>query len=314
MVVKLAVVAVPALVILYFYQQTIGDLATKNINRVVEDNVSLWQNFYYVRPLIIFRVTTDGTANIPLFIGFVVIVAAYIAMLIFKKTRPDGKLFIRGFLLSMSLIFALFVLITPPGFMLHTMLLRLTLIFYLFLILWLSSIRFPAWMELLCAFFFLVVFTEHQFRMGPTRSKLSVDAHDMYKITDYMEPNSVFLPINGGSTWINEFVMNYIGSEKQMINVLNPQAYGPFPIVWDYKNMPFTSFGGHAESEIGYSYRTGPHGRLEQEIDYVVIYRNQLHEERRKDEKYTSFFSILDTEFELVAETPRKKASLYRRK
>jgi hypothetical protein len=129
-----------------------------------------------------------------------------------------------------------------------------------------------------------------------------------------MEPNTVFLPINGGSVWINEFVMNYIGSEKQMLNVLNPQAYGPFPIVWDYKKLPYTSFGGYNENRINYSYRSGPPGRPEREIDYVVIYRNQLHEKRRQDEKYASFFDILDSQFELVAETPRKKATLYRRK
>lgn len=311
---NLALITVPSLIIIYFYQQTIGDIAGSNLFRDVRDNVSLLQNFYYVRPLVIYRVVEDGIANIPLFIGMMLLVIIYITNVLFKRNKTDGNSFNRGYLLTMTLLFALFIFITPPGFLLHTILIRLTLIFFLFLAMWLASVRFPSWLELLSAVFFLTMFTWHQFRMGQLRTDFSLRARDMHKISEFMEPNTVFLPINGGSVWVNQYIMNYVGSEKQLMNVLNPQAYGPFPVVYDYYTMPYTTFGGHSQNDISFYFRSGPYGNAERPIDYVVVYRDNRLQKLRDDENYGSFFSILDEKFEFVADSPDGYGTLYRKK
>lgn len=309
---KLAIITVPAAVILISYYLHISEVFAGKASRVIEDNVSMFENLYFIRPLIIYHATNDGYANIPFFIGFVILILTYITYSILNRNEKFPGKFYRNFMLCMTLVFLVLLIFVPPGFLLHTITIRLSLFFYIFLIMWLGTLRLPRWIELLAGLFFIGIFVEHQFRMGPVRSRTSVNVHDMHGIMDKMEPNSVFLPINAGDFWMEEFITSYIGSDKLMIALRNPQAYGPFPVMFNYKEMPYTVFGGHDRGDIPMFYRSGPKTNEVKEIDYVVIYKPGKFEKYRQNPDYVSFFEVLDNKFEFVTESPRKSCALYR--
>ncbi len=310
---KLVIVTIPAAVILISYYFHVNEILESNISRTINDNVGLFENLYFIRPLIIYHVSNDGYANLPFFVGFVVLILTYIAYRIIAKPGKAAGRFFRNFMLIMTIVYLVLLFVVPAGFILHTIRIRLSLLFFLFLIMWLGTLRLPRWIELLAGLFFLFIFVEHQFRMGPVRSRTSVNVYDMHSIVDKMEENAIFLPVNAKDFWMEEFITNYIGSEKNLIAVKNPQAYGPFPVVFNYRGMPYTTIGGHDRHDINIFFRSGPETNEHREIDYILIYNQGKFDKARENPELKSFFDILDTNFEFVAETPRKTTALYKR-
>ncbi|RLD58467.1 MAG: hypothetical protein DRI97_03145 [Bacteroidetes bacterium] len=309
---KITLITIPPAILLVIYFMSISDFLGK-VTRVVNDDMSLFGNLYYIRPLVIYHGGHDGNANIPLFFGLLALTVLS-GIFWYRNGKNDKKTaFNSSFMLTMTLFFLLLLIVVPPGFFLHTMRIRLSLFFFFFLIMWMGSIRLTGWIELLGALFFLFIFTEHQLRIGPVRSHHAINAKDLHSLEKLMEPNSVFLPVNAGTFWGDEFILNYIGSDKPMINLKNPQAYGPFPVMWNYGKMPYTTFGGFDRSEIEIFYMSGPKTNKEREIDYVIIHHPENLEIKRANGEFTNFYRILDSKFEFVAKSPRERTSLYKR-
>ncbi len=65
---KIILITIPPAILLVVYFMSISDFLGK-VTRVVNDNMSLFGNLYYIRPLVIYHGGHDGNANIPLFFG-----------------------------------------------------------------------------------------------------------------------------------------------------------------------------------------------------------------------------------------------------
>lgn len=83
---KIAIVSLPGLVFAMIYVLSISS-TIDNPNKDQPENISLLQNFYYVRPLILFNVEDDGKRNIVLFSGIILIFILVLFQSIFRRKQ-----------------------------------------------------------------------------------------------------------------------------------------------------------------------------------------------------------------------------------
>lgn len=125
---------------------------------------------------------------------------------------------------------------------------RLALLFYLFLIVWICSQKFPRWLALatipimLFYNFKLNVYYESEI------SDMDETAQECYKAMSFIKPNSVVLPLCFADDWMKGHFSNYMGSDKPMIILENYEsATGYFPLKWNDEEIPNTYIGESPE-------------------------------------------------------------------
>ncbi|MEN8226274.1 MAG: hypothetical protein ABFS05_13030 [Bacteroidota bacterium] len=311
-VIKLSLASIPALLLVVNYLFSVSSIIN-NASSEGSDKLNIFETLYYVRPLIIFHVENDGNANLILFYGIIALILVYLAYRVFNRKYAGLHNFNNNLMLIMLIVTLIMLIVVPPRYILYTMRIRISLMFFLFLIIWLSNLKLPGIVEIIAGILFLFIFSEHQFRMSHYRTQLSEHAKEIYSVEQQMEDNTTYMPVNAGKQWINKHILNYLGSEKTIVNLKNPQVYGPFPLVWNLEKMPHTLYGGHERDEIPISFISGPPQSKRQEIDYVVIHYPDIMDMERGGEEFASFFSILDSEFVRVFESATNKVALFQR-
>jgi len=116
---------------------------------------------------------------------------------------------------------------------------RLCLLLFIFLILWLSNQKISLFLKI---FSTIIVFFIH-FKLlmyyMEVEQELSKNAQEIYEVSKKIEPNSVILPINRSEHWFLAHFSNYCGIEKPLVILENYEADLPyFPIKWNTKNLP----------------------------------------------------------------------------
>ncbi|MEN8224808.1 MAG: hypothetical protein ABFS05_05555 [Bacteroidota bacterium] len=311
-IIKLVIAVIPALLFALNYTLNVSGYVL-NANKQAGDNMTILESLYYVRPLIIFHVNNNGNANLLLFFGILAIILIYIIYRIINRNSGKNKAFYSNLMMLVMIILLAMLILVPSTFLLNTMRLRISLIFFLFLMVWLNSVKMPWKIEVLAGLFFLFVFTEHQVRMSDVRTKISDASREVFTLEEHMDPNTVYLPVNAGNQWMNKQILNYVGAEKPIVNIKHPHAYRPFPVLWNWKKVPHTLFGGHRGDEIPIYYNPGRDYNKTQEIDYVLIYYPEIFDKKRKDEGYATFFSILDNKYVQTFESESKHLVLLKR-
>lgn len=149
---------------------------------------------------------------------------------------------------------------------------RLGLLFFILLIVWISEQTYPRWLKL----FFLIVFLVCNFQLTiyytKTINYLNKIALDCEKAAEKIEPNSTVLPINYSDHWLVGNFYGYLGIEKPMILLENYEAsVGYFPLKWNSEYLPKMLFGNKPQENFTCIYWRSNDQNVQNSIDYIFV-------------------------------------------
>lgn len=153
---------------------------------------------------------------------------------------------------------------------------RFGLLFFLFLSIWIASIKHPKWFIFVCSALLLIVHFKRVRFLDETieiHSKIAVNCD---KAGSYIKPNSIVLPIDLSHFWFESHFSNYLGIDKPMVILENYEAtMNYFPLFWDTKKLPDFQAGGISVSEnpLFDSSPTNPENE-KREVDYIFLLGN----------------------------------------
>lgn len=176
---------------------------------------------------------------------------------------------------------------------------RLSYIFYLFLLIWLALQSFPKWFiafNVICLLYFNYKLNDYYTEVTKDLNKVATACYEM---GDEIEENSIVLPINRGNNWLFGHFSNYLGAEKPMIILENYEAsVDYFPLKYNWEAMPNLTFGDHPIESVDCLWWPLNNQKPSQKIPYVFIL-GRLNSDAECDKKISS---ILEENYQLIKE------------
>ncbi len=187
---------------------------------------------------------------------------------------------------------------------------RFELFFFLFVIIWISTLQLSAWQKFSIPFiisgWMILKFIYYQ----PIMKSLNDDTKQAMKITSLIKENSILLPLNYSNNWMHTNLFNYTGTVKNILVLDNYEAGMPhFPLEWKKGRNPVAllgSFNGRLPlcADIQNFEKNTNHN-----IDYIVTWNyNPL-----DDSCTTSIKNTLDSNYDLIL-NDNDNLKLYKRK
>lgn len=217
-----------------------------------------------IRPVIALNVPDEEPYALLLFqvIAAALAVAVYLRADLLRKrkelfTHSDSWLAVAIFMLL------LYFLLPDSDSRAGFVSVRVCLLFYLFLILWLGTVKMNRWFTAVLVIGSLYV--NFSLNSGYATaighlSEVAVDCHDAGR---HVTPNSVVLPLNHSDNWLQGHFSNYAGADVPMVILENYEATtGYFPLMWRMGEMPDILLGELRSTELGCAaWTTNPHGK-----------------------------------------------------
>jgi hypothetical protein len=288
---------VPLILFVYFFYTRPG---TRQISYIAREE--LLKYLVTVRPLISFNTILEGKITIVLFFllvgllvtGFTFFVVRLIRSQISKTTIPIPALNGWWLLLSSAIILVLyFTLPDAYGTASYTNL-RLGFIFFLLIILWISTFRTSPWIGIIAVIVGLYVNIRLVDYYAPIVRDLGKMASSCNKAAEKITPNSLVLPIYVMDNWFTGHFVDYIGVDKPVLLVYNYECItGYFPVIWNREAKP-NYFLGSPSNPDAYINFEETKGRPSLELNYVFVVGNY---DPNKDGFFTTLHRILQEEF-----------------
>lgn len=307
---KIVITSLPSLFFALMYVFIITSIAD-NPNKDEPEHITLLQNFYYVRPLILFHVENDGSRNVVLFFGIVLLFVGVLRQAFFRKEELKKNQFNRIYILILTISLFLLLLLLPPRFLLNTMRIRLSLMFFILFSIWISLYYFPKWFHVLAALFFLGISVHNKFSYKETYQNMDRYANEIIELNNWIEPNSTVLPIFSSNSWMQGYCMSYLGIDKPIVQLRNTQAFGFFPVIFkEKKDLPLTLLGTKKPNEVGQWFYCGSDTTKIRTIDYVLV--SNPREFQKNKEKNALFLNILSKHYSNLIASSDSSFVLYR--
>jgi hypothetical protein len=152
---------------------------------------------------------------------------------------------------------------------------RLCLLFFIYMVIWLSIQTFPKWLSKFSILIILIVNFGLLARYIKATKAYNSEATSIYEAANYIEPYSVVLPLNNSENWLDGHFSNYIGSDKPLIILENYEANTAwFPIKWNEKKLPSFNLNGSNFGLPTFVWQKTENKNTTQTIDYVLIRGN----------------------------------------
>ena len=147
-------------------------------------------------------------------------------------------------LICLSIFMLIFILPDYIGAAAGFISARLISLFFIFLIIWLSTQVFPKWL-IGCLFIVIgivnIMVVIHNYRAQSNSHKITTELN---KVAQHIEDYSVILPIVYTDNFLDKHISNYLGAEKPLIILENYEtSMNHFPLVWNYEKIPFLHLG-----------------------------------------------------------------------
>jgi hypothetical protein len=183
--------------------------------------------------------------------------------------------------------------------------------FFIFLIVWLASIKLPKWLvaiTFLLAIGVTIWTIDHNYK---AISKPSLVASELSKASEIIESYSTVLPITIRKSKPFVHVSNYLGVEKPIILLHNYEAaLTYFPLKWRYENIVPQNMGSMTPTQC-ISWIGGKSEAEAVQIDYVCIVVEAGLDMNLACQ--SELETILNTYYELVYANLDKTIRIYRR-
>lgn len=116
---------------------------------------------------------------------------------------------------------------------------RFGLLFFLFLMIWISSLKQARWFTFICMSLLLAIHAKRIRYYDSVMDTYDPIAINCNKAADFIKPNSVVAPLNLTGFWFEAHFSNYLGSDKPMIILENYEAtMNYFPLLWNMPKLP----------------------------------------------------------------------------
>ncbi len=208
-------------------------------------------------------------------------------------------------------IFLIIYLSIPDRISVGSLVNRIAVFLFYFLILWAASVKLPKNLSLALAALLVVAFIYQASYRTKVHKDLARYTRDVHTIEKHIEPNSIVYPVRVSSHWIDLHFLNYLGVGKPIINLGNPQSGGQFPVVWNYERIPKLMVGN---MDVTNQYARDHSRSKNQEVvnvEYVAVYRWG---EFQASEGHTEIKDQLAQFYEMVKLSPAQHVALFRLK
>ena len=300
------------LVLLFFYFANRPDSGSP----VFLSKTELFSWLGKMNPLICYSV---GLEKISTIITNVVLFGLMIGGLIIrvrarKSATGNSKknvLSIHDVWLLISLIMLLLLFIVPDQNKMASIIsMRFAFLFFLFLIIWISTMKHSKRFILICSLLILVFHIKRVRHLDPVIDSNNAIAMDCEEIAKFIKPNSIVAPVNLRDHWTRENFFNYLGMDKPLIILENYEAtMDYFPLRWNHEKFPDIQIDG--VSIAGNSFLSSapinPRNQ-KKELDYVFV----LGDWDTTNAEQLKHLQLISRHFKLVHQN--SNCTLYRRK
>ncbi len=152
---------------------------------------------------------------------------------------------------------------------------RLGLVFFILLILWISTQNISKWFSILSLVIVLFMHFQLNIYYASVIKDLDKQAQDCYQAAEFIEPNSTVLSLNYSNHWLMGHFSNYLGADKPMVILENYEATkGYFPLLWNEEKYPNMLLAGKIFEETKCLWwKSSPQNSIKN-IDYVFVLGN----------------------------------------
>ncbi len=188
---------------------------------------------------------------------------------------------------------------------------RLSLLFFMMLFLWLSTQKISIPVSAFFAGLILILhFLLMNFNIASLRelNKIAIDCNNA---SGYIRPFSTVLPINCSENWLHVHYSNYIGIDKPIVVLENYECeVGYFPVKWNEKELPDLVLGDlHSYQLNGIRWRSNIRNKLTP-IDYIFVLDNL---DIRVDSNSNKVRNIIDKQYIKIYQNASCKLYEYRK-
>jgi hypothetical protein len=128
---------------------------------------------------------------------------------------------------------------------------RLALLFFIFLILWLSSFKIDEVTSIIAANIAVYLHLKILWYYLPTFASLIPYAEAGYELGEQLPEHAIVLPVNVTNNWLTHHTSNYIGVAQPVAVLENYESgTGYFPITWNFEEMPNLTAAGRTTHEV----------------------------------------------------------------
>jgi hypothetical protein len=151
--------------------------------------------------------------------------------------------------------------------------LRLNLLFFIFFILWLITLKLPSWLKKTSLVIIIIVnfvLVNHHSRYI---KNYSTYVQEFVKMSEHIEENSIILPVRNSGKWLDLHFSNYMGINKPQVILENYEACtGYFPLEWNTTDMPMVILADTVRTDLCL-YNKFPLNRPDSVlVDYVIMW------------------------------------------
>lgn len=149
---------------------------------------------------------------------------------------------------------------------------RLGLLFFLLLIIWLSSQKIQKWIVIIAASIVLFCHFNLLLLHHALIKDLNKIAESCYSASAHIAANSIVLPLNYSDNWLTGHFSNYLGVDKPMIILENYECGTRyFPVRWNEPEIPNVLLGNAASTDFPCLQWKSNNQSKPEKIDYVFV-------------------------------------------
>ena len=271
-----------------------------------------------LQPVILFSITESLYTNIiAVALMLILVFAVYrkIYLFITKKKELGTTKALQSFFLTndLFLLFAIILLFSlfrvPNGASAGMMSDRILMLFFIFLILWLSSQQLPKWFAVVVFVMVIGVQVALGFNRFETFKKVNGIASELTSLSSLVPDGSIVLTLNYSDNWIFGHSSGYLGFNKSIVLLDNYEPVrNTFPLSYNLEKMPVV-YLGNKPGVKNFWWLTGLVNSKIEKITHVLIIGDASI--LNKDDK-TEFLTELKASYQLVYESSTHFLTLYR--
>jgi hypothetical protein len=196
---------------------------------------------------------------------------------IFRQTQRNNPESLKWtFIVIILFLLAIFF---PDRMVTGSMSLRLCILFFLGVITWISLQSFPKSITLISLILIIGAFTWHRTIIYQYYYKINKDITVVENAGKFIKPQTILYPVYCSESWVHPHFHCYLGVDKPLVNLGNPQTYGQMPLMWNNKNMPNILLGKLDQKQSGVYWASGNNYFPPVSADYIFIWRRQCKED-----------------------------------
>lgn len=267
----------------------------------------LLEFFLHIRSLIGFHYERESAINFILLAILLFTVIIWLSRLFKRKDSPTLSGAHSGLILF-GLYFILYM-IFPDQLSSGNITNRISIIMFFMLIFWVSTLRIPPAISLVLAVIIVVLSIQQKRVQYQFQYTLNAKALEILSLDEHIQENSTLLPLNYSENWAELHYGCYLGMDKGVVNLKNPQCMGQFPVVWNYDSIPWNYIWTMEDINSLKSFVPQDKTRRIRPIDYIVIWRADLFKKSEDSAKIMKYINAFYTE---TATSPSGMAALYK--